>query len=202
MKNLVKKLKTDKTLRNDLIINAFKHVDRADFVSSNLQDISHVDIALPIGHGQTISQPSTVAFMLELLNPKPGEKILEIGSGSGWVIALLAQAVGKNGKVFGVEIIPELVSLGRKNLEKYEFLHAQILPAKKSLGISKEAPFDRILISASAQKIPIEILRQLKINGTLVLPIKDSLFKIVKKPKIELSIQEFPGFVFVPLIEK
>src|SRR3989338_8071025 len=95
-------------LKTPLIIEAFKKIDRADFVSENLRDEAYENYPLPIGFDQTISQPLTVAFMLELLQPQPGEKILDIGSGSGWTTTLLAFCVGKEGRGFGLERIPEL----------------------------------------------------------------------------------------------
>src|SRR6056297_1533626 len=116
--NLIKKgwLKTDR------IINAFKNIKRKDFVKPDLKEISNYNQALPIGYNQTISQPLVVAFMLEKLDPKPGQKILDIGSGSGWTTALLAEIVGKEGKVIAIEIIEELMKFGKKNVRKYNFI--------------------------------------------------------------------------------
>ncbi|MBP6914401.1 protein-L-isoaspartate O-methyltransferase [Candidatus Parcubacteria bacterium] len=172
-------------------------VDRKDFVLKEYESEAYEDYPLPIGFGQTISQPSTVYFMLKLLNPQKGEKILDLGSGSGWTTALLREAVGKTGKVFGVEKIPELVELGRKNISKYNFNNVQILQAEKLLGLPQEAPFDKILVSASAKEIPQELVSQLKDKGIMVIPVENDILRIEKGGRIE----KYEGFVFVPLIK-
>src|SRR3989338_5684724 len=117
--------------------SVFEKIDRADFVSSEYQAEANENYPLPIGFGQTISQPFTVAFMLKLLSPQEGDKVLDVGCGSGWTTALLANLVGKTGKVFGVEIIPELVSFCRKNLAKYNFPNAEIIQAGAELGLPR-----------------------------------------------------------------
>ncbi len=195
-------------LKTQAIIEAFSHVDRKDFVTQDFQEYAYGDYPLPIAGEQTISQPTTVAFMLELLQPQQGEKILDIGSGSGWTTALLAFLVGKAGKVFGVERIPELVVFGAKNLKKYDFPQAVIMQAEKTLGFPKEAPFDKILVSAAAQNFPEALLSQLKEGGLLVLPVRDAVWRVKKLPQGlpaqagKTEIQKFEGFAFVPLIDQ
>ncbi|KKR97711.1 MAG: hypothetical protein UU49_C0025G0001 [Candidatus Magasanikbacteria bacterium GW2011_GWC2_41_17] len=202
---MIKELIKKGVLKTALIINAFKKTDRADFVLSDFKKEAYRDYPLPIGYNVTISQPTTVAFMLELLKPKKGDKILDIGSGSGWTTELLSQIVGKKGKVFGVEIIPELVEFGRKNLSKYNkknvfYKNAEIILAKKDiLGFSEKAPFDKILVSAMAKKLPKELVNQLSISGILVIPIKNSIWRIDKISENEIKEKEFYGFNFVPL---
>ncbi len=105
-------------LESKSIIEAFKQVDRKDFLSKQKKNLAGLNRALPIGHDQTISQPLVVAFMLEKLNPQEGDKILDIGSGSGWTTALLSEIVGENGKVTALEIIPELKDFGKENVSK------------------------------------------------------------------------------------
>jgi len=203
--SLTQELVKKAVLKTALIINAFKKTDRADFVLSDFKKEAYRDYPLPIGYNVTISQPTTVAFMLELLEPKKGDKILDIGSGSGWTTELLSQIVGKKGKVFGVEIIPELVEFGRKNLSKYNkknvfYKNAEIILAEKNiLGFSKKAPFDKILVSAMAKKLPKELVNQLSISGILVIPIKNSIWRIDKISENEIKEKEFYGFNFVPL---
>ncbi len=203
--SLTQELVKKAVLKTALIINAFKKTDRADFVLSDFKKEAYRDYPLPIGYNVTISQPTTVAFMLELLKPKKGDKILDIGSGSGWTTELLSQIVGKKGKVFGVEIIPELVEFGRKNLSKYNkknvfYKNAEIILSEKNiLGFSEKAPFDKILVSAMAKKLPKELVNQLSISGILVIPIKNSIWRIDKISENEIKEKEFYGFNFVPL---
>lgn len=204
--NLIEELIAEGWLKTPKIIEAFKKIKRIDFLPEDLKYLAEVNEALPIGWGQTISQPLVVAFMLELLEPKEGEKILDIGSGSGWTTALLAEIVGEKGKVIGVEIVKELVEFGKENVKKYNFIErkiAEIHLGDGSKGFEKEAPFDKILCSASVQgEIPKAWKEQLKIGGRIVTPVGTSIFLIIKKSKDKFQKTEYPGFVFVPLIEK
>ena len=182
------------------IIKAFRKVDRADFVKDKA--LAHLDIPLEIGEGQTISQPTTVAFMFELLSPKVGQTILDIGSGSSWTTALLAEIVGSFGSVTGLEIRSELVKFGRGNLAKYNYPHAKIIKAKEdTLGLPTRK-FDRILVSASAKEFPEELKMQLKLGGILVIPVHNSIYKIEKLTRSKFKTQKYPGFVFVPLVKE
>lgn len=198
---LINKLKNRGILCSPDIIDAFEKIDRADFVRGSFKNESYGDYPLPIGWGQTISQPTTVAFMLELLNPQKGEKILDLGSGSGWTTALLGNLVTKSGQVIGVEKIPQLVEFGQSNLAKYPGLPAKIVRAGKKLGLPAMAPFDKILVSAAAEDLPKELTDQLKTGGVMVIPIGNSIFKIAKTAKNNFIKEEFPGFVFVPLLQ-
>jgi len=198
MKELVSDLIEEGVLKTESIIKAFKKIDRGDFVLPEYEDEAYDDFPLPIGHGQTISQPLTVAFMLELLDSKKGSKVLDVGSGSGWTTALLAE-ISENGFVFGTEIIPDLVAFGKNNLAKYRLSNAEIRQAVKEIGLEEKAPFDRILVSASAKEIPEGLLKQLKIGGIMVIPVENSILKIEKISKEEIKTERFDGFVFVPL---
>ncbi|MEK7614514.1 MAG: protein-L-isoaspartate(D-aspartate) O-methyltransferase [Patescibacteria group bacterium] len=202
MEELINELKGEGVLKNANVLRAFRAIDRKDFVPEKLSFEAYENYPLPIGFGQTISQPFTVAFMLDLLRPEPGEKILDVGSGSGWSTALLASAVGPTGKVFGVEIIPELVAFGQTNLAKYKFPNASIRVAGLKLGLPGEAPFDKILVSASGQSYPKELVEQLKIGGTLVIPIKESVWKMKKVSTEEAETEKYEGFAFVPLVTR
>ena len=152
--NLVEKLKVDGFLKMPAIISAFQKIDRADFVLPQYSNEAYEDYPLPIGHGQTISQPATVAFMLELLQPKIGEKILDIGAGSGWATALLAEIVGKDGKVYGLEIISELVEFGKNNLGKYNFNNAEILLAGKNWACRQKRRLIKFWFRPRPRKFP------------------------------------------------
>lgn len=203
--SLVNDLVFNGYLKSSRIITAFKKIKRVDFLPEQCKDLSEVDRALPTFQGQTISQPAVVAFMIELLNPMPGDKILDIGSGSGWTTALLSEIVGRNGKVFGIEIIQDLVNFGRNNLEKYDFIQkgiADIICGDGRKGLKKEAPFDRILVSAAAMECPAALKKQLKIGGHLILPIQNSIYFFLKKTKDKFQKKEYFGFAFVPLIKE
>lgn len=193
---LVEKLKAKGF--SEKIVKAFAKVDRGKFIPDKYQTYAYEDAALPIGHEQTISQPQTIAFMFTLLDIEDGQKILEVGSGSGYVLELLAN-LAKGAKIYGTERIASLVERSTKTLSGYK--NIQIFHSPDILGLPKEGPFDRILISASAEKLPKEILDQLKERGILVCPVKESIIK-AKKEKGKIKTEEFPGFIFVPLITK
>lgn len=187
-------------IKNKRLLRAFLAIDRRYFVPKLYQKYSYFDEALPIGYNQTISQPSTVAFMLTLLNVKAGQRILDIGSGSGWTSALLGFLVGKNGKIYGVERVKKLIKFSRQNLKKINYTWVKIYTNQKILGLPHFAPYDRILVSASAQEFPQVLIKQLKIRGIMVIPIIDTIYKITKTNTDDLIIEEFPGFAFVPLV--
>ena len=197
--DLVQKLINDRRLKTPTIIKAFKKIDRADFVGQKNQDYAYFDEALPIGHGQTISQPTTVAIMLELLQPKSGDKVLDIGFGSGWTTALLAEIVGPKGKVYAIEIIKEIFEFGEANLKKLHLRNVVSIHGDGSKGLPEKAPFDHILASAAAGQIPQTLKEQLVIGGILVLPVGESIFRLVKKYESEFETEEYPFFAFVPM---
>jgi len=182
------------------ITDAFEAVKREDFVPKELLKEAGIDAPLPIGAGQTISQPYTVRFMLELLDVKEGNSILDVGSGSGWTTALLAYLAGPTGKVIGVERVPELVKFGRGNLAKYKFPNARIEQAGKDLGWPKEGLYDRILVSAAAKELPEKLVAQLKVDGIMVCPISNTVEKIMKQRGEKLERERHEGFAFVPLV--
>lgn len=202
--NLIDSLIKDGYLKTASIIDAFKNIDRANFVTEEHQGDAYVNAPLPIGFEQTISQPLTVAFMLELLEPKPGEKILDIGSGSGWVTAILAYIVGEEGKIIGIERIPELAQMTERNVAKYNFIEkgiVKVINADGSKGYKKEAPYDKIIAGATASgDVPIAWRKQLKIGGRIVAPVGNSVIVIDKVAKNKYSQKEYFGFSFVPLV--
>lgn len=199
MEKLILNLIKEGTLKTKSVIEAFRNIDRKDFILSEYKEDAYKDIPLPIGYGQTISQPTTVAFMLELLQVKKGDRVLDVGSGSGWTTALLSY-LAKDGFVWGVEILPELVLFGKSNLSKYNFKNSIILEAGKEIGLREKGPFDKILVSASAETVPFLLLEQLKEGGIMVIPIRDSIWKI-KKINGKIETEVFEGFLFVPLID-
>ena len=204
--NLIDKLIKEKYLKSPQIIDAFKKIERADFVPTEIikekgkSFVEEYNAPLPIGYGQTISQPLTVAFMLELLQPKPGDKILDIGSGSGWQTAMLCEIVGPDGFVWAIERISKLKDFGQANLSKYNFKNVEFVHGDGSKGLLDKAPFDKIIVAASAEQIPQQWKDQLKNDGRLVMPIKNSIWLLIKKNKNHFEEKEYPGFAFVPLI--
>lgn len=204
MSKLINSLIKQGYLKSNILIEAFFNIERKEFLPQELEDQAEVNVALPIGYGQTISQPLTVAFMLELLEPQSGQKILDVGSGSGWTTALLAYVVGQKGKVVALERIKELVDFGKKNVQKFGFCEkriAEFYEADGTKGFPEEAPFDRILVSASTEEIPLAFKEQLKIGGKLVIPVGNDICYLEKNGANSFLEERFPGFEFVPLVE-
>jgi protein-L-isoaspartate(D-aspartate) O-methyltransferase len=205
METLIDYLIKQGYLKTPEIIDAFRKINRADFLPEDEKYRADLNTPLPIGYGQTCSQPLTVAFMLEQLQPKRGDKVLDIGFGSGWLTALLAQIVGQSGKVYALEIISALEEFGERNIAKYNFIKKGIVQcfcADGSKGFLSRAPFNKIIVSASAEEIPSSLKKQLKVGGRLVIPILDSIYTVDKKSENDFEEQEFAGFVFVPLVEE
>lgn len=197
-------------LKTARILEAFSVIDRADFVPDDLRVSAYVDEPLPIGSGQTISQPHVVAFMLECLDPQPGEHIMDIGAGSGWQTALLAHIVSlkdKKGKVYAIERVPELCEFGRGNVLKYNFIKKGVVEwfcQDASNGLPDQAPFDKIVVAASIidDSLPHAWQEQLGVGGKIVVPIKNSIWLFTKQEEGRFEKEEFPGFVFVPFIKE
>ena len=180
------------------ITNAFNQIKRENFIPAQYKKYAYENNPIPIGQGQTTSQPYTIAFMLNLLNLKDNLKILEVGSGSGYVLALINQ-ISKNSEINGIERIKELADNSKKILHKNK--NIKITFKNGTNGIKQKAHFDRILISASSNQIPQKILEQLNEKGTMVCVVQNSIVVIEKKPKKNRVI-EYPGFSFVPLINE
>jgi protein-L-isoaspartate(D-aspartate) O-methyltransferase len=201
LQTLIRGMEAYGVLRSPRIRKAFEEIDRKYFVPEYFAGETYGDYPLPIGEDQTISQPTTVAFMLELLEAKEGDRVLDIGSGSGWTTALLGHIVGEKGEVIGLERQKALVEKGCKNIARFHFKHVRIEEAGDALGMPGEQ-FDAILVSASAPEIPGELFAQLKTGGKLVIPVQNSVYRFEKLSESEIRQEEYPGFIFVPLIYK
>lgn len=189
--------RTSGIITDDKILAAFEKVPRENFVLEKYRAETYLDEPLPIGHGQTISQPTTVAIMTSALQPKAGQKILEVGSGSGYQAAIISELVGKDGKVYTLERIKDLAKFAKSNLKAYK--NVAVMHADGTKGYEKARPYDRIVVTAAASELPNAIFRQLKENGLMVIPIEDHLFRITKT-KGKPVMDDLGLFAFVPLI--
>ncbi|HEU4515217.1 MAG TPA: methyltransferase domain-containing protein [Nocardioidaceae bacterium] len=180
---------------------AFERVDRRDFLPRKMRGFAREDAAVPIGYGQTNSQPSTVRDMLDLLDVEPGQRILDVGCGSGWTTALLGHLVGPEGQVVGVEIVPELVTWGRQNVASYALPWTRVEQATEGvLGVPDLGPYDRVLVSAEASGLPTELLDQLVVGGVMVVPVRGRM-TVVRRTAGEPEVHHEGWYSFVPLIE-
>lgn len=205
MSRLVNDLIYHGYLRSDEVIEAMSDVNRADFLPPKFQQQAEVEMALPIGHGQTVTPPRTTAIMLELLDVKKGHHVLDVGTGSGWTAALLGNIVGAGGRVVTIERIDDLIAIAKENLEKYRYLsdsRVECISGDAMDGYAKEAPYDRILVSAAATAVPEALKSQLKIGGKLVIPLHNSICYFEKKSADDYYKEEFSGFNFVPLVQR
>jgi protein-L-isoaspartate(D-aspartate) O-methyltransferase len=179
---------------------AFDAIRREDFLPEDQRANAPLDRALPIGFHQTNSQPRTVLNMLALLDAREDQRVLDVGSGSGWTTALLGHLVGRHGRVFGVELVPELVEWSRENLQGYAMPWAAVHQATEGeLGLPAEGPFDRILVSAEAGELPKTLVDQLADGGRLVVPVAGQMLTIDRRSADDV-VQHHHGFYsFVPL---
>jgi protein-L-isoaspartate(D-aspartate) O-methyltransferase len=181
----------------DAVEAAFAAHPRARFLPGKVRARASHDGPLPIAAGQTNSQPRTVEAMLCLLDVRPGQRVLDVGTGSGWTTALLAHLVGPAGEVVGVELEPELVAFGSANLAATDQPWARIGQAETgALGVPGSAPYDRILVSAEARHLPDEIVDQLADNGVLVIPVGGRMLRVTNPGAV---VSEHGRYRFVPL---
>jgi protein-L-isoaspartate(D-aspartate) O-methyltransferase len=185
----------------DRVHEALWAIPRTRFLRRLERLRASVDAPLPIGHGQTNSQPSTVREMLEMLDVQPGDRVLDVGSGSGWTTALLARLCGPTGQVLGVERVPQLVTFGAANLVRAGMPWARIEPARPgTLGAPDEAPFERILVSAEPPGLPPELVNQLVDGGRMVIPVRGEMVVVDRVVGARVSTRSAGYYRFVPLV--
>jgi protein-L-isoaspartate(D-aspartate) O-methyltransferase len=187
-------------INDPAILEAMRKVPRHEFVPEDLQDLAYADTPLPIGYGQTISQPYIVALMTQSLQPSPGQKVLEIGTGSGYQAAILAE-IGVD--VYTVEIIPELAAQAAERLERLGYGNIHMRNADGYFGWEEHAPFDAVMVTAAPDHLPQPLAEQLVEGGRLVIPIGPVGFLqtlwLFEKSGGEMNATNLGGVTFVPL---
>jgi protein-L-isoaspartate(D-aspartate) O-methyltransferase len=179
---------------------AMRAVPREGFLPPDVRGLAGDDRPLPIGEGQTSSQPRTVVAMLRLLDVHPGHQVLDVGAGSGWTTALLAHLVGPTGSVLGVELSPGLARWGAANVAASQQPWARLRAAVPGvLGAPDEGPYDRVLVSAEAEAMPQPLIDQLATGGVLVVPVAGRMHRVVRDAEGELTTTTHGEYRFVPL---
>ena len=200
-KELVEILRS-KGISNQRVLDAFLKVERHLFVPDIMKQHAYKDVALPIGLGQTISQPYTVAFMTQEINPQPKQKILEIGTGSGYQAAILYEM---GARVFSIERHNDLYNSAMKLFDELNLKIASRC-SDGTIGWEEFSPYDGIIVTAGGPTVPINLKKQLAVSGRLIIPVGDkqvqTLHVITKISDEEFQSREVPYFAFVPLIGK
>lgn len=203
---LVQRLEKKNYIKTPEIIEAFRKVPREKFIPSKYRGEAYADRPLSIGEGQTISAPSMIAIMLEVLNAEKGQKILEIGTGSGYNAALLAEIVGSAGKVYSIERLEKIAKFGRENLEETGYGKIlEVIVGDGTKGYEEEAPYDGIIVTACSPKIPDPLIEQLKTGGILTAPVgshyrSQTLLEVEKMAGEETEVRRHGSCAFVPLV--
>jgi protein-L-isoaspartate(D-aspartate) O-methyltransferase len=201
MRNKLVDIIAAKNIKNKKVLDAIRAVPRHLFMDSSFEDHAYQDKAFPIAADQTISQPYTVAFQTELLELNPGDKILEIGTGSGYQTAVLLKM---KAKVFTIERQLELFKKTSIFFKKMGYRPKKFIFGDGYKGLQAEAPFEGIIVTAGAPEIPKALLSQLKIGGKLVIPVgldDQIMTRIIRNSEKEFEREEFGSFRFVPLLE-
>ncbi|MCR4437543.1 MAG: protein-L-isoaspartate(D-aspartate) O-methyltransferase [bacterium] len=169
-------------VKDPLVLEAMRKVPRHLFVPDNLRDSAYDDSPLPIGHGQTISQPYIVAFMTECLRLKGGERVLEVGTGSGYQAAVLAEIVDS---VFSIEIVGDLALQAKERLKRLGYKNVNVRQRDGYRGLPDKAPFDAIIVTAAPDHIPQPLVEQLKVGGRMVIPVGSMYQELVVVTKMD-----------------
>jgi protein-L-isoaspartate(D-aspartate) O-methyltransferase len=200
---LIEGIKCLEYLKSKSIEDTLRKYKREFFVPESMKHLAYRDFPISIGFNQTISQPSTVVAMTEALDVKKDQKILEIGTGSGWQAAILSHLVGEKGFVYTIEVIEELAEFAKNNIKRLGIKNIEIFVKDGSLGLKEKAPFDRIIVTAACPDTPKPLLDQLKIDGIIVIPIGNLYLQemyVVKKLKDKIEKKSIGSFMFVPLV--
>ncbi len=204
-KGLRKKLVLElikKGIKDENVLKAINLIPRHFFLDLDFENFAYVDKAYPIGFNQTISQPYTVAFQTEALEVKKGDKILEIGSGSGYQSAIL---VSMKAQVYSIERIYNLYRRSKKTLKSINLMPKKLLWNDGYLGLIDDAPFDKILFAAACKEIPVKVLKQLKIGGKMIVPIgneKNQIMNlIIRLSENKIKKIDMGNFLFVPMLK-
>ncbi|MFP4447657.1 MAG: protein-L-isoaspartate(D-aspartate) O-methyltransferase [Bacteroidales bacterium] len=198
---MVKQQIVDRGIKDTKVIAAMKDVDRHVYVPKNYRDMAYSDRPLPIGNGQTISQPYIVALMTELLELEEGEKVLEIGTGSGYQAAVLSHITSE---VYSIEIIEELAEQAKDNLQKQGYDSIKLKIGDGYKGWEEYAPFDAIIVTCAPSDIPEPLKEQLAEGGRMIIPIGDKFIQelvLFEKKNGELEKQEISSVRFVPMLD-
>jgi protein-L-isoaspartate(D-aspartate) O-methyltransferase len=193
-------------LKDQKIKNAMFKVNREDFVLPGYKVSAYIDTPLVIPGGQTISALHMHAIFMSAAKLKPGDKVLEVGAGSGILLAYMREVVGKTGKVVGIEIVPETYEFAKKNLRNAGYKDIKLILGDGSKGVPDEAPFDKIIVSATCPEIPKPLIDQLKVDGILIAPVGgisgNQELIYLEKTKEGIVKKNLGGVVFVPLTGK
>jgi len=190
-------------VKSDTVEKAMRKVPRHKFVPKRVRSKAYIDSPQPIGEGQTISAPHMVAMMVENLDIKEGQKVLEIGGGMGYHAAVIAELIGEEGRVYSIEYISSLAKLAQKRVKEAGYHNVKIVRGDGSSGYEKGAPYDRISVACGAPSIPSPLIDQLVLKGKILIPIGSKFFqKLIKATKIkenEIEKENLGGVRFVPL---
>lgn len=187
-------------IHNPSVLNAMRKVPRHQLVPGNVRHLAYADGPLPIGYGQTISQPYIVAIMTEAIDPKPGMKVLEIGTGSGYQAAVLGEIVAE---VYTIEIVEPLGTKAQKDLEKLGYKNVHVRVGDGYKGWPEQAPFDAIIVTAAPEKVPQPLIDQLKEGGKMIIPVGSNTntqeLRLLEKKKGKIRTTSLLPVRFVPL---
>ncbi len=189
-------------IKNERVLDAFRKVERHKFIPEDLRPSGYSDFPVPIGESQTISQPYIVALMTELLDLSGNEKVLEIGTGSGYQTAILAEL---SKYVYSIERVEVLAQKAEEVISALNYTNVKIKVGDGTLGWPQESPFDRIIITAASPRVPLPLTEQLNDGGKLILPLGESFSQVltlIEKRNNQFITTEICGCVFVPLVGK